>query len=363
MQNDFEQYAPEIVSSLENERESALFSCFKTLDSFKEEEASWIVPGWIPSEQITLIAADGGIGKTSIWVDLLSALSSGRQCVLDPPDMTRSPALVAFLTSEDSVTKKLKRKLREAGADEQNIITMDTTTANSGILRELKFGSSFMESFIRHFRPVLCVFDPVQGFIPPDINMGSRNAMRDCMAPLVALGEEVGTTFIVVCHTNKRKGASGRDRIADSADLWDIARSVLMAGYSEDQGIRYLSQEKSNYGALQDTLLFSIDESGGVHHEGTTWKRDRDFTQEYAANTTQSKRSSCEGWITEQLQDGKKRIAELYDCAEDAGFTTATIRRAVESLSKSKRVRRWQTGYGTGKTWFIEACSPCDISK
>lgn len=31
---------------------------------------------------------------------------------------------------------------------------------------------------------------------------------------------------MVICHTNKRKGAFGRDRIADSADLWDIARSV-----------------------------------------------------------------------------------------------------------------------------------------
>ena len=363
MQNDFERYAHEIDRDLENDRENEFFSCFKTLDSFSEEEASWIVPGWIPAEQITLIAADGGIGKTSLWVDLLSALSSGKKCVIDPENVTRPPARVAFLTSEDSVTKKLKKKLRAAGADEKNIITMDTSATNSGILRELKFGSPLMDSFIRHFRPTLCVFDPVQGFIPPDVNMGSRNAMRDCMAPLVALGEEVGTTFVVVCHTNKRKGASGRDRIADSADLWDIARSVLMAGYSEDQGIRYLSQEKSNYGALEQTLLFSIDESGIVHKEGTTWKRDRDFTQEYAANTTPSKRSNCEAWIIEQLKGGKIRIADLYDGAEDAGYSTATIRRAIEALDKTNRIRRWQTGFGGGKTWYIETDAPFDLQK
>ena len=359
MSSDLEKFADEINSGLEDD----FFSCFKTLDNFAEGEASWIVPGWIPAEQITLLAAEGGIGKTSLWVDLLSALSSGRRCVLDPPELIRSPARVAFLASEDSVTKKLKRKLREAGADETNIITADTTAAKSGMLRELKFGTPFMEAFIRHFRPALCVFDPVQGFVPPDVNMGSRNAMRDCMAPLVALGEEVGTTFIVVCHTNKRKGASGRDRIADSADLWDIARSVLMAGYSEDQGIRYLSQEKSNYGSLQQTILFSIDETGIIHNEGTTWKHDRDFASEYAANTTPSKRVGCEAWITDQLKNGRIRLAELYDGAEDAGYSTATIRRAVESLSKCNKIRRWQTGYGTGKTWYAEMVSPCDPSE
>lgn len=99
--------------------------------------------------------------------------------------------------------------------------------------------------------------------------------MRDCMAPLISLGEETGTTFIVVCHTNKRPKASGRDRIADSADLWDVSRSVLMAGYTEDQGVRYLSNEKNNYTTLQETLLFTIDNSGQAHAEGTSWKRDR----------------------------------------------------------------------------------------
>jgi len=353
LQGNFEEYADGVNSSLDND---ILLSCFKTLDSFTEEEAPWIVPGWIPAEQITLIAADGGVGKTSIWVDLLSAISSGRPCLLDPPGTTRTPATVAFLTSEDSVTKKLKRKLREAGAKEANIITMDTSADSGSILRELKFGTDLLKAFVRRFRPVLCVFDPVQGFVPPDINMGSRNAMRDCMAPLVALGEEVGTTFVVVCHTNKRKGASGRDRIADSADLWDIARSVLMSGYTEDQGVRYLSQEKNNYDALQTTVLFSIGEDGLVHREGTTWKRDRDFSQEYAANI--SKRVDCKEWIERLFDESARlRMRDIYDAAADAGYSSATVGRAVKELVDSQRCRRWCEGFGSGKMWWIEKTS------
>ncbi len=50
-------------------------------------------------------------------------------------------------------------------------------------------------------------------------------------------------------HTNKRPGVSGRGRLADSPDLWDIARSVLMMGRCKNstEGQIYLSHEKSSY--------------------------------------------------------------------------------------------------------------------
>ena len=144
-----------------------------------------------------------------------------------------------------------------------------------------------MERFIKHFKPALCVFDPVQGFVPPDINMGSRNAMRDCMAPLISLGEEYGTTFIVVCHTNKRKGAWGRDRIADSADLWDVARSVMMSGFTEEREVRYISNEKNNYAQPQETILFSVNDDGQIQQEGTSWKRDKEYMADFATAISQ----------------------------------------------------------------------------
>ena len=224
----------------------ALSALFRPLSEFEESEASWLGPGWIPENQITLIASDGGVGKTSLWLHIVAALSAGRPCILDPPGHQREPLDVVFCTTEDSIRKKLLRKLREAGAEMAHIRAMDLSSDRKSLLREFKFGSMQMDTILRQLRASVCVFDPVQGFIPPDVNMGSRNAMRDCMAPLISIGEDVGTTFIIICHTNKRKGAYGRDRIADSADLWDIARSVVMMGYTPSDGIRYISNEKNN---------------------------------------------------------------------------------------------------------------------
>lgn len=338
--------------------EDPFLSCFKKLGDFEEEEATWLVPGWIPEGQITLMAADGGIGKTTLWCNIIAAISSGRRCILDPPEHTREPQRVAFLTTEDSVRKKLRKKLRLAGANMDNIITPDFLADKSGALRNLKFGRPETGKFVRHFRPALCVFDPVQGFIPPDINMGSRNAMRDCMAPLISLGEETGTTFLVVCHTNKRPKASGRDRIADSADLWDVSRSVLMAGYTEDQGVRYLSNEKNNYEQLQETLLFTIDENGQARVEGTTWKRDREYAQDAAASTAAPKREDCKEWLKQALREagGAMPSKDLEGKAKLAGYSYITLRRAKDELKKAGAVKFFTTGSAKGgdRVWHVQ---------
>lgn len=180
--------------------------------------------------------------------------------------------------------------------------------------------------------------------------------MRDCMAPLIALGEETGCTFLVVCHTNKRKGAWGRDRIADSADLWDVSRSVLMAGYTEEQGVRYLSNEKNNYAELHETLLYSIDGDGQVHTEGASWKRDREFTQEAAENISAPKRDDCKAWILNKLDDagGAMLTKDLEHDAQTAGYSTRTLRRAKDELKADGQVKYFQTGSTKDKVWHIQ---------
>ncbi len=333
-------------------------SLFKPLDSFTEEEATWLVPGWIPEAQITLIAADGGVGKTTVWVDIIAALSSGRSCILDPPGFTRKPMKVAFCTTEDSIRKKLLKKLREAGANMKNIRAMDMAADKDGALKKFKFGSTEMEQFIKYFKFAACAFDPVQGFIPPEINMGSRNAMRDCMAPLITLGEDVGTTFLVICHTNKRKGAYGRDRIADSADLWDIARSVIMMGYTEAQGIRYLSNEKNNYAKLQETVLFSINDSGQIVREGTSWKRDREYMQESAAAKAPTTREDCKEFILKMLETAPDHCVKSDDLtarAQANGYSYHALREAKRELKKAGTTENYTIGSAKNgdRVWFI----------
>lgn len=334
---------------------SPFLSSFHTLSDFAEEEPSWLVEGWIPEGQITLLAADGGTGKTTLWCNLVAALSSGRPCLLDSPDVKRKPLKVAFFSTEDSVKKKLKRQLRQAGANEDNILTTDFSSGGGDALRELKLGSDRLREVIANFRPALCVFDPIQGFLPSRVNMGSRNEMRDCMAPLIALGEEFGTAFFIVCHTNKRMGASDRSRLADSADLWDVARSVLMMGYTGAPGQRYLSHEKNNYADRQETLLLSFGEGGQLVKEGTTWKRDREFMQEAVTQRSAPQREECKAFLLEKLGERGNSMAskELEQLAREAGYSNHTLRRAKAELRETDAIVYSSTGNGADKVWTV----------
>lgn len=121
--------------------------------------------------------------------------------------------------------------------------------------------------------------------------------MRDCTAQLITIGEDTDTTSLIVCHTNKRRGAYGRDRVADSADIWDVSRSVMMAGFTEDQGIRYLSNEKNNYAPLQETVLFSIDSDEQIHQEGISWRRDREYIMGAEQAKSSPVREDCKAFL------------------------------------------------------------------
>ena len=331
-------------------------SSFHTLAEFAEEEVSWLVEGWLPEGQITLLAADGGTGKTTLWCNLIAALSSGKPCLLDPPGTERTPMRVAFFSTEDSVTKKLKRQLRESGANQDNVITLDFSSGGGTALRELKLGSDRLRELIAYFRPALCVFDPIQGFLPHGMNMGSRNEMRECMAPLIALGEEFGTTFLVVCHTNKRMGAADRSRLADSADLWDVARSVLMMGTTEEPGQRYLSNEKNNYADRQETLLLSFEAGGKLVKTGTTWKRDREFMQEATARRSAPQREECKAYILQKLEEAGNTLPskELEQLVKQAGYSESTLKRAKKELKKSSAIQYENKGNSTNKVWMVQ---------
>ena len=330
-----------------------LFSCFQRLNAFQEREAEWLVPDLLPKGQICILAGDGGTAKTTLWCNLAAAVSAGTTCILDPVGTSRTAGTVAFFTSEDSIEVKLKKKLLQAGADPQRIIAPDLAKDNK-LLEKLKIGGELIERFIATYQPALMIFDPIQAFVPARLNMGSRNEMRDCLQTLVPLGEKYGTTFLIISHTNKRKGAFGRDRISESSDLWDIARSVLMTGYTEEQGIRYLSNEKNNYAALQETILFSVSDDGTLTQTGTTWKRDREYAQAHAVESRPTTVKECADYIVHLLLENghKMQTKSLDTICESESYSQHTVRRAKEQLKADGRIRFVNEGFGEKKNWY-----------
>ena len=212
------------------------------------EETEWLVPDVLPRGEISLLGADGGTGK-GIWQAQLIAYVTAGQTSGFFPEPPAQTGRVLILAGEDDPGKVLKGRIAAAGADMSKVMVVSADDYYLRTGHQLCIGDDDITTFVAKINPILLILDPLQSFLPPDVEMASRNQMRGAVLPLKSLSTKYHLATLISMHTNKRPGVSGRGRLADSSDLWDIARSVLMMGRCKNstEGQIYLSHEKSSY--------------------------------------------------------------------------------------------------------------------
>lgn len=322
------------------------------VNDIKEKKMSYIFPNLVPRGQIVLLAGDGGSAKSFLTCQMAAAITSGGKVPFLNHDYMpfeiAGSRKVLFFNAEDSMEIVTRKRLREAGADLSNIITLNPEAEEN---YNLTFGSKLLEEAIDHHRPVMVIFDPIQSFLPPEVNMSQRNQMRASTKPLMRLSNKYNVTFLIVLHTNK-SNAWGRKRIADSSDLWDGARSVLIAGNTSDGNVKYLSHEKNNYGEREDTILFDIF-NNKVRYLDTTYKTDKDFVQESIGIKADKKASPAKDeakeaimYIVNKHPEGIETVEVKQMVMEDYEISEGTYNRATSELVKAKDIEKYQTGSG-----------------
>ena len=216
----------------------------QNVEEIERKDIEWLIPNWIPKGGITLLVGDGGIGKTNLWTCLISDLSRGMPTILHPeassgkgfigtyyPSKDRKTGVFIpesnnmvclYFSKEDSTAKRLKDNFTHYEADTFNIHTIDIEN-----LTGFTYASESLEKMIADWRPGIVIFDPIQAFFPKGSSMTSRLETRKVLDRLVQFGQEYNTAFLLVCHTNKKRTDDWRQKISGSADLPDIARSVI----------------------------------------------------------------------------------------------------------------------------------------
>lgn len=327
-----------IVTSEEADCETRV-PIIKTIDQLDNSPVEWLIENWIPKKSISLLCSDGGIGKTYLAISLMADLSSGRRTVFDESDQVYSPQKILFFSSEDT-ENIIRQRLTAADANGDMCLISAADTDEQTIT----FDSDLLEAVIRVNRPNLVIFDPLQSFIGSSIDMSRRNQMRTALKPLQVLAAKYDMAVLILMHTNKRD-TDGRNKMADSSDIWDIARSVIMAGFDEEKH-RYLSLEKSSYADHFSipSILFEI-RNGRVAVTDRIMMKQRDFEQEKKKSRkpdvqVPTLKSKCCTAILCCLSDHNGRVDQktLADYLCKAGFTDKTIRTAREQLINDKQI-------------------------
>lgn len=327
------------------------------------KEPEWLIPGYIPKYGITTIAGEGGVGKTSIWCSLVASITTGRQSFLCGGEIPfdAEPEDVLVLSAEDSWTYVLRARLEANNADLDRVSFISPEDER---FVDLNFDGDLLKSIIETNRPGVIVFDPLQAFVPANLRMGDRNAMRKCFSPLIGYGEKYGLTSIIIAHANKQSGVWGRKRIADSSDIWDSSRSVLMTGVTKEGDVRYISHEKSNWGKLEKSVLYTLNECIPVF-KAYTPKKDREFIQEDSRERNiRPVVEDAKDFIIETLAEHKEmEVSELDELAAASSISKNAMRDAKAVLKKEGVTKVWSIGYGSSKKFFISLKDPEKINK
>lgn len=320
-------------------------------NTIEPKEAHFLRAG-IPSNNITAIGGDGGTGKGFLECNLTAAITKGCKSVLDEEienvfDGKRySPERVLLLNTEDSFAHIMRKRLTSAGAD-LSLVTTINPEGEESILLDRKLIEA-----VHQIKPALVILDPLQAFVPKGVAMERRNEMRQLLAPLQKCAEEMSIAFLIVMHTNKRMGAYGRARLADSADMWDIARSVfIMGNCNDDEKTRYISHEKSSYGEPIRTALCRID-SSGLYRVGSTDKKDYDFCHErdrHSGGRPSAKLDEAKALIVDILSQQEGWCADaktINSIAKNNGIKEHTISRARKELQDEGTIEQYHIGSG-----------------
>lgn len=326
------------------------------------QAVQWLVPGLLPLGEISLLGADGGTGK-GIWqAQLIAYVTTGKTSGFFPvpPPKTGN---VLVLTGEDDPGKVLKARYMAAGADVSKVFVLssDEYFDRAGTILTLK-DAALAEYAAKH-DPALLVIDPLQSFLPADVEMSSRNQMRSALMPLRSISKRQNCAALISMHSNKKQGVSGRARLADSSDIWDIARSVLMMGRSKNDGKTYLSHEKSSYCAPQQTVLLHIEDTAveGIPtaravFDGYTDKKDADFIEEKRFRTAQTKDNTAAAILNTlaECRLGSMASNELRSAVtRETGCSQGTYNRAYGALVKSGEIEKFQLNQKDGiRGWF-----------
>ena len=326
------------------------------------QSVAWLVPQLLPLGEVSLLGADGGTGK-GIWqAQLIAYVTAGKTSGFFPlpPQQTGK---VLLLAGEDDPGKVLKARLLAAGADMNRVLVLTADDYFGKTGQPLTLKDQALADFAAKAGPLLLIVDPLQSFLPADVEMASRNQMRSALLPLRAIAAKQGCAVLIVMHSNKKQGVSGRARLADSSDIWDMARSVLMMGRAKNDGKIYLSHEKNSYARPQQTVLLHIDdvEVEGVKtaravFDGYTDKKDADFIEERrvrTAETRQDTRSAILNVLSESRLGSMANSQLKSTVLQEIKCSEATYKRSYAELVRDGDIAKYQLCQKDGaRGWF-----------
>ncbi len=356
-----------------------------TADALRIEPVRWLVPNHIPSGMLTVLAGEGGQGKSCLTLHLAAALTRGLPALGLTYPAPDGDALIC--SCEDDPARTVAPRLLAAGADLRRVHLGAHLSGDRPRTFTLDRVPELERALTRLPAVRLLVIDPVTAFVGGSgVNDHKDSDVRSLLAPLADLAQRRRLAVILVLHLNKAPAARAVHRILGSVGYVNAARAAFVVGRDPAcKERRVLAPVKTNLAEAPPSLLFTLEPSPepeatdilshhGAHladderrdlraqlvrvawHGTTPLSADEALAHAGSTPRKPTRVESCANWLREQLQDGPRQSAHLEIIAIPAGFNHENLVDArqllkAEGLQVSKRVEGWWVGFGDPARW------------
>jgi hypothetical protein len=327
---------------------------WSALDLEPAEQPRWLAESRLPRSATCLLLGDEGIGKSLLWVLVVSHITSGAPFPEFgiPP---RTPGRAVLVLTEDDWSTVVRPRLEAAGADLSRIEIICAEKDGSGspvFPRDI-------DLFDADPKPDIVVVDCWLDTVPSTLRVSDVQHARQALHPWKEVATRTGATVLLLGHTNRVQSPNARDRYGATYALRQKARMTLFAQQDQD-GHLVVGPEKANGAPIKPASKFSITgvpffqpnpENDGtvplLTYVGESDKTSREHLEDSVAHRRKgADRHDPKVWLALFLADGPRWAPAVEEAARQARITEYGLKSAKKELKvASKQV-------GSPKRWF-----------
>jgi len=229
------------------------------------EPTAWQLQGWLPERTVTLLAANGGVGKSNLSLQISVALALGKPFM----GIETQPSRVLVLSGEDEA-RTVHFRVANICADQnvpmhalrENLVVYDLTQSDCVLWRNgypTERMQWLADTAVRSKAQTIVIDNASDVFAD---NENDRTAVRGFMRALNLIAHTTGAAVLLLAHVDKASVRVGAGLDSNStfsgSTAWNNSARSRWAMVRDGNAI-YLRHEKCNLGALQEPINLEFD--------------------------------------------------------------------------------------------------------